>query len=397
MSTETGFGRGGRGGFRTRGFTLIELLVVVAIIALLIAILLPSLKRARDQAKQTVCLTSLGGLARAGAVYAGGDPSDNLIPFPGGQPSVPCGPVSQAQVDSGWINPAIGYSGIFEYGGKSGRGETAGAPGSATPPGAPIQNSAWGTLHGKGPAQRGLNKAIYKSGFADHRLTQYGGDGEVSGQIEDASLDLDAFRCPSDTGAPAYASAAWKASGLTSFDHYGTSYSANVIWTIISNVQGCNRRWSNTPYVRAASRIPTPQNTILYMENVGRWSWRVNYGATTCLVAELGEPDPCNTCTQVQCGTNDWVPMGKPTIKGWHGRNWWFDVAFADTSAANVLMRGINRPHPNLGIYPYVVAANGVQAVQAQHCPNWYCIVTRGPGWQLDTLPSGSIPTNFGL
>lgn len=55
---------------RKRGFTLIELLVVVAIIVTLIAILLPSLGKAREQAKTTICLSNLKSLAMAMNVYA---------------------------------------------------------------------------------------------------------------------------------------------------------------------------------------------------------------------------------------------------------------------------------------------------------------------------------------
>jgi len=53
-----------------RGFTLIELLVVIAIIALLLAILMPSLRAARDQAKKTVCTGHIKGLVLALRMYA---------------------------------------------------------------------------------------------------------------------------------------------------------------------------------------------------------------------------------------------------------------------------------------------------------------------------------------
>lgn len=55
---------------RRSGFTLIELLVVVAIVALLIGILLPSLGRARDSAKTLKCLINMRSMSMASVMYA---------------------------------------------------------------------------------------------------------------------------------------------------------------------------------------------------------------------------------------------------------------------------------------------------------------------------------------
>jgi prepilin-type N-terminal cleavage/methylation domain-containing protein/prepilin-type processing-associated H-X9-DG protein len=63
------------------GFTLIELLVVVAIIALLISILLPSLGQARAQARSTLCASRIGQLTRCMLLYA--DDFQEAPPFTG--------------------------------------------------------------------------------------------------------------------------------------------------------------------------------------------------------------------------------------------------------------------------------------------------------------------------
>ncbi|GMU20387.1 MAG: hypothetical protein AMXMBFR13_04840 [Phycisphaerae bacterium] len=54
------------------GFTLIEVLVVVAIIAVLLAILMPSLANAREKAKRTVCLSNQKQIANALGMYVHG-------------------------------------------------------------------------------------------------------------------------------------------------------------------------------------------------------------------------------------------------------------------------------------------------------------------------------------
>ncbi|MBP7936548.1 MAG: prepilin-type N-terminal cleavage/methylation domain-containing protein [Phycisphaerae bacterium] len=104
---------------RRRGFTLIEILVVVSIIALLIAVLLPSLSQARESGKRTVCLHNLRMLGVAWVVYAQSHHDYMVNGFANNDParlgwvrlldSLPTAKPIQEQID------ALRFGALFKY------------------------------------------------------------------------------------------------------------------------------------------------------------------------------------------------------------------------------------------------------------------------------------------
>ena len=83
-----------------KAFTLVELLVVVGIIAILIAILMPALRRARNQAQKIDCMSRVRQISLAVNMYA--QQFKGWLPGPFGGTDPP-GPHDQFDVETGWL------------------------------------------------------------------------------------------------------------------------------------------------------------------------------------------------------------------------------------------------------------------------------------------------------
>ena len=94
-------------------FTLVELLVVIGIIAVLISMLLPALRRARDEAQRVYCRSNLRQLTMACLMYA--NEHKGYLPGPYGIIDPPAGPGNytngvtssdQRPTSTGWLYQA---------------------------------------------------------------------------------------------------------------------------------------------------------------------------------------------------------------------------------------------------------------------------------------------------
>ena len=320
---------------RRRAYTLTETIVTAAIMLVLVALFVPAVGGVAQQSKKGKCLSNLARIGYANLIYSSLDPGGAALP------------VHHRQFAQG-----VTFMGAYEWGGRAGRGDSgyvAGPTGTYA-----FLTSRYGTKAGVGPAARPLNKILYPSGFTNHLISGPSGGYNRLGAERDTRLELDLFQCPSDTGYTGIHFPRFRDEGYSSFDHFGTSYTANMFRT--TDADGV-RMSSSSPFLHRMSDLLSPSTTLAFYENVGRFAW-----------AAATEP-----CDSLQPGISG-------TVRGWHGKNWTFNAAFMDGHADTIYMRSYE----------------SVRVFQDdQHQEAMRCAIVRGEGWQKDTLPVEPVYAGF--
>jgi|GEM_PF-977436 len=203
---------------RPRAFTLIELMVVVAVIGLLISIVVPSLNRAREQARISKCLSNLRSIAQAASGYL---TQDNTLVF--------TWPLFYKR-DEGRRYGL--YTEFIWGGGVPDRKSDDWDPALGENP---VNHRAWEGGSGADvywfyPEERPLNGFIAPN-WEDDRRSRISPEQNVNRRL--IPMDLaDVFRCPSDSSAATPYSGAGPEDGgsLRTWEFWGTSYPINWHW-----------------------------------------------------------------------------------------------------------------------------------------------------------------------
>jgi prepilin-type processing-associated H-X9-DG protein len=341
---------------------------------LVLFVAVPSLKSLASESKYSKCLDRMRAIGQASLIYSATDVAESAIP------------VHEKQFQQDPYDPL--YMGAYEWGGKSGVGapiHNFGYP--------PPYNSRYGTVAGFGPAKRPLNNILYPHGFRDN-FPSPNVPLDQAALMKDTGLALDKYRCPADDGPPKAAHCYdWMNNpARTSFDHFGNSYAANTFMVQYSG----GRISSNSPYLRPLSQVPNPSRVFNYEENIGRWAWACKRPIAEC----------------------DWVAVLDPgpggTVRGWHGKNWTYNFAFADGHvdkkaiyvegtqdtegyAEHYLLDELTSPPfpPNCSGCPPGSYCPGNEGTPEELNQTYRCIIVRGDGWQKDTLPAPHICTGL--
>ena len=352
-------------------FTLVELLVVIAIIALLISILLPSLGRAREQAKKMRCMGNMKDISTASNSYSVEDAQNILVPTPRRKA----------------VTPGDGFAwfwGNDTFGGKGGDPTLVDGEGN--------WKWAWTAAQAFGPGDRPLNKVLYKDlGIQSYRGALGTEDPyEVDDPriFEEAKLDLANFHCPSDVGlalgkgvlspflgGPLAPGNADVRADAPFYDITGNSYMTHWSTPLWPNPGGGLPYRGAGAIQRPAERVPTPSRCIIYRE------------------ANANSVEDYNTLWSADNAASENYRMN-----GWHGEDMVFNASFADGHAGPI-MHLVRTNIVDIGPTGYELIYSQQHELRGSRIervvmpnntpPGWadYLLYVRGDGWQLDFFP----------